>query len=123
MAQQQEQEKVSVAETVIADDTVFQYEPVPVPPSTTEIKAQRLVQIKQSLEAKLQLQLAEASRIRKMSTTAKTDYKRKFYDKKFSRINKDVRESVLAIQQVQYLISKNVGEGDAANGNTGETTN
>ena len=116
---QQEQEQVSVA-----DDNVFQYETIPVPElSKAEVKVQRLLSIKQSIEAKLQQLITEASRVRNMSSTAKTDYKRKFYEKKFTRVNKEVREQVLALQQIQYLIGKNSEGGDAANGNPSETTN
>ena len=114
MTQQKQQISVSVSDTVITDGAVTQYEPIPVP-EVTDLKVQRLVQIKQSIEAKLQTAIAEATRIRKMISTAKTDYKRKFYDKKFSKINAGVRENVLALQQIQYLISKNTGEVDAAN--------
>lgn len=113
MTQQKQQESVSVSDTVITDGAVTQYEPIPVP-DVTDLKVQRLVQIKQSIEAKLQTAIAEATRVRKMMSTAKTDYKRKFYDKKFAKINAGVRENVLALQQIQYLISKNTGEGDAA---------
>lgn len=114
MTQQKQQKSVSVSDTVITDGAVTQYEPIPVP-EVTDLKVQRLVQIKQSIEAELQTAIAEATRIRKMISTAKTDYKRKFYDKKFSKINAGVRENVLALQQIQYLISKNTGDADAAN--------
>ena len=113
MTQQKQQESVSVSDTVITDGAVTQYEPIPVPAST-DLKVQRLVQIKQSIEAKLQVAIAEATRVRKMISTSKTDCKRKFYDKKFAKINTGVREDVLALQQIQYLISKNTGEVDAA---------
>ena len=65
---------MSVSDTVITDGAVTQYEPIPVP-EVTDLKVQRLVQIKQSIEAKLQTAIAEATRIRKMISTAKTDYK------------------------------------------------
>lgn len=113
MTQQKQQESVSVSDTVINGGDAIPYEPIPVP-NVTDLKVQRLVQIKQSIEAKLQVAIAEATRVRKMMSTAKTDCKRKFYDKKFAKINAGVRENVLALQQIQYLISKNTGDVDAA---------
>lgn len=110
MTQKQKQEPVS--NVAMASD-VIQYEPIPVP-NVSDLKVQRLVEIKQMIEGRLQQSISEAARIRSNISTAKTDCKRKFYDKKFKKINTGVREDVLALQQIQYLIAKNTGEVDAA---------
>lgn len=120
MTQQKQQESVSASDTIINDGDAIPYEPIPVP-TVNNLKVQRLVQIKQSIEAKLQVAITEATRVRKMMTTAKTDCKHKFYDKKFSKINTGVRENVLALQQIQHLISKNTGEVDAADASSPST--
>lgn len=109
---QQNQEQVSIAESVIDDGTVVQYDPIPVP-ANHGLKTQRLLDMKATFETRLQTLITEASRIRQMSTGAKTDYKRKFYDKKFVKVNKEVRETVLTVQQLQYMITKAM-EGDNA---------
>lgn len=115
---QQKQEQVS-SEVVTDHDG---YEPIPVP-NATGVKQARLLEIKTDFESKLQVLIAEASRIRKMGTDAKTAYKRQFYDKKFAKVNKSVRETVLAIQQIQHLITKSAEDVNAASNGTTTVAN
>lgn len=68
-----------------------------------ELKKQRLSAFQAQIEAELQQNISEAARIRQQITTAKTDYKRQFYEKKFSKVSKSVRHGVATIQQISQL--------------------
>lgn len=116
MTQQEQQQQVSV-------DAGFQYQPIPVP-NKADVKHARLGEIKSTIESKLQQLIAEASHIRQQINASKTDYKRKYFEKKFSKVNKSVRESVLALQQIQYLMStQSDGGEDVATSNEAATSN
>lgn len=101
MSQQQEQTTDNVVMSI------DQYQTIPVPQlSKEEAKNARLAGIKDEIESKLQYYITEASAIRQKSTGAKTECKRQFYAKKFKKINVAVRESIMALQQIEYLITK-----------------
>lgn len=68
-----------------------------------ELKTQRLSELHSQIETELQQSVTEAARIRQLITTAKTDCKRKFYEKKFSTIRDSVRQGVTALQQISQL--------------------
>ena len=116
MTQQEQEQQVSV-------DADFQNQTIHVP-DKADVKHVRLREIKSTIESKLQQLIAEASHIRQQITASKTDYKRKYFEKKFSKVNKSVRESVLALQQIQHLMStqSNGGE-DVATSDEATTSN
>lgn len=111
----QQEQQVSV-------DAGFQYQPIPVP-NKADVKHARLAEIKATIEAKLQQLITEASIIRQQINAAKTDYKRKYFEKKFTKVNKAVRESVLTLQQIQYLMSAQSGGEDVATSDEAAASN
>lgn len=101
MSQEQEQTTSNIV------DTIHDYQTIAIPQlSKAEAKRDRLLSIEKEIEAGLQNYITEASLIRQKATGAKTDYKRQYYDKKFRKVNLAVRESVMALQQIKYLLTK-----------------
>ncbi len=66
-----------------------------------ELEAARRAQWKAAIEAELQQTVQEAAAIRQKITTAKTEYKKKFYGKKFHKVQGKVMQMLSVLQRLQ----------------------
>ncbi len=69
------------------------------------VKVQRLLEIKQAIQADIQPILAEASAIQKQISASKTATKKKFYEKKFNKIKQQTLQYVSTLQQIDALLN------------------
>ncbi len=69
--------------------------------SLAELKEARRQYMKTAIQQELQNLIALAAQYRKNIDTAKTDYKKKYYQKKMTKLNEDVRRMVVALQRLQ----------------------
>lgn len=70
-------------------------------PTRAEEEAIRRSQWKQAVEQELQILVSQASVLREKINTAKTNYKKQFYGKKFSKVQTQVMQMVAALQRFQ----------------------
>lgn len=80
-----------------------QAEPVSREQLIDAVVAQRSDQWKAAVEAELQDLITEASIIRKEISTAKTNTKKKYFEKKFKKVNQEVRQMVAALHRIQQV--------------------
>lgn len=70
-------------------------------PITSDVKELRKQEWKRAVEAELQPLIIEAARLRGIITSAKTQTKRNFYQKKFNKIHATVLQYVDLIQKLE----------------------
>lgn len=101
MSQEQEQTTDNVVMSI------NEYQTIPMPElSKEELKQERIAGIKQDIETKLQQYISAAATVRQKSSSAKTAYKRQYYEKKFQKIHVAVRHYVSMLQQIQQIAAK-----------------
>lgn len=71
-----------------------------------ELKKQRLDQLKAEIDLALQDLIKDAASIRKNITSAKTDYKKQYFQKKFNKVKTSVHQTIVYLQQIEYLIKQ-----------------
>jgi hypothetical protein len=81
--------------------------------------ASRTEQWSKAIEAELQDLVVQASLLRKEISGAKTNTKKKYYEKKFAKVSAQVRQMVTALQQVEA--KKNLNTNTAKNESTTTT--
>lgn len=69
--------------------------------TTAEMEAARRAQWKGAIQQELQMLVQEAAGIREKINTAKTQYKKTFYQKKFAKIQPRVMQMVAALQRLE----------------------
>lgn len=69
----------------------------PAPLDFSDVKADRIELWRQTIDAELQSTITEAASLRQKISEAKTDVKRKYYNKKFKKISDQVMQ-LLAVQ-------------------------
>lgn len=67
----------------------------------SELEDARRAQWKAAIEAELQETVQQAAAIRQKITTAKTNYKKQFYGKKFTKVQGKVMQMLSALQRFQ----------------------
>lgn len=70
-------------------------------PTRADEEAMRRAQWRQAVEQELQILVSQASVLREKINTAKTNYKKQFYGKKFSKVQTQVMQMVAALQRFQ----------------------
>lgn len=87
------------------------------------IVAKRSDQWTAAINAELQSLITEAASIRQNISTAKTQTKRNYYQKKFNKVSVQVRQMVAALQRVQSTTSTTNMNPDQANDTSTTSTN
>lgn len=80
---------------------VPEYTPEQLEAMRVNAAAERKAQWKGAIEQELQSLVNEAAGIREKITTAKTQYKKEFYSKKFSKVQSRVMQMLVALQRLE----------------------
>jgi len=83
--------------TVVKENQTIKYDL----PTRADEEAIRRSQWKHAVEQELQILVSQASVLREKINTAKTNYKKQFYGKKFSKVQTQVMQMVAALQRFQ----------------------
>lgn len=71
-----------------------------------QVRQKRLEEFESNISQQLQQCLTAAASAKNSANSAKTNTKRRFYNKKFAKITAEAKQAIVALQQIKALTEK-----------------